>query len=323
MNKCDKPIIHTLEVETSNWPIYITCATILTILVVVVGCLIVIHNRNKERRSRNMSQIPIGKDLKNGGGHFLSLPSRPCDIFLLYFPESESFADLNKSLRNWLISLECKVYDLSDDTYGEEIAEAPESWAENIIKKPNTKVIVVNSPRAEKALASNLNDDEEGDLIKIDDNEEEEEAERLINSTSDSFMVEEDNLDDLRISSLRHLRAHYSGNYKKLSVISYSFYDSSLSSSNLSNNRTSKSNSSSSHVLNLTPQMQLRLPDHLGTIKTWIKDHSIMNGSSSAATATTITVTNSDSCSSSSNYSESSEKVLKDKIMKISQVQRC
>ena len=75
------------------------------------------------------------------------------DIFLLYFPDTKHFLEVNSIFRDWLASLGSRVYDLSDSKYDEEISKDPESWVMKILMKPNIRILVLDSPVARFSLA--------------------------------------------------------------------------------------------------------------------------------------------------------------------------
>ena len=75
------------------------------------------------------------------------------DIFLLYFPDTKHFEDINIIFRDWLASLGNRVYDLSDSKYDEEISKDPESWVMKILMNPNIRILVLDSPVARFSLA--------------------------------------------------------------------------------------------------------------------------------------------------------------------------
>ena len=75
------------------------------------------------------------------------------DIFLLYFPDTKHFEEVNSIFRDWLASLGNRVYDLSDSKYDEEISKDPESWVMKILMKPNVRILVIDSPVARFSMA--------------------------------------------------------------------------------------------------------------------------------------------------------------------------
>ena len=75
------------------------------------------------------------------------------DIFLLSFPDTKHFEEINAIFRDWLTSLGNHVYDLSDSRYDEEISKDPESWVMKILMKTNMRILVIDSPVARFSLA--------------------------------------------------------------------------------------------------------------------------------------------------------------------------
>ena len=75
------------------------------------------------------------------------------DIFLLYFPDTKHFEEINSIFRDWLTSLGNRVFDLSDSKYDEEISKDPESWVMKILMKPNVRILVIDSPVARFSMA--------------------------------------------------------------------------------------------------------------------------------------------------------------------------
>ena len=75
------------------------------------------------------------------------------EIFLLYFPDTKHFEEINSIFRDWLASLGNRVYDMSDSKYDEEISKDPESWVMKILMKPNVRILVIDSPVARFSMA--------------------------------------------------------------------------------------------------------------------------------------------------------------------------
>ena len=59
--------------------------------------------------------------------HISRLPSQ--EIVLVYFPDTTRFKELNRKLRNWLVTLDVNdVKDIYDEKCSEDVLKDPESW---------------------------------------------------------------------------------------------------------------------------------------------------------------------------------------------------
>ena len=75
------------------------------------------------------------------------------EIFLLYFPDTKHFEEINANFRDWLVSLGgSRIYDLSDSQYDEEISKDPEGFVMKTLADPNIRIVVLDSPVARFSL---------------------------------------------------------------------------------------------------------------------------------------------------------------------------
>ncbi len=74
--------------------------------------------------------------------HISRLPSQ--EIVLVYFPDTKRFKDLNRKLRNWLITLDVNdVKDIYDEKATEEVLKNPEQWVRDALAGPEKRIILV------------------------------------------------------------------------------------------------------------------------------------------------------------------------------------
>lgn len=75
--------------------------------------------------------------------HISRLPSQ--EIVLVYFPDTNRFKELNRKLRNWLITLDVNdVKDIYDEKATEEVLRNPEQWVKEALAGPEKRIILVN-----------------------------------------------------------------------------------------------------------------------------------------------------------------------------------
>jgi len=198
-----------------NLPL-ITGASLAAALVLAIG-LVLVHRLACRRKSHP-------QDLSGTDRLLLSPPAPQYpDVFFLYFCDSEEFIAVNKLVVRWLNGLGHRVLDLSDDLLQEELVSSPESWITEKLEDPNTKVVIVNSDLANSC---------------IKDSEE---------------FIQKDDMNALRIFSLKHIHMRLATNYRRLAVIQY---------------RLDKSSS----LLSLVPHTRHLLPDHLPELQAWLAE---------------------------------------------------
>ena len=84
--------------------------------------------------------------------HISRLPSQ--EIVLVYFPDTNRFKDLNRKLRNWLITLDVNdVKDIYDEKTTEEVLRNPEQWVRETLAGPEKRIILVCSRLAFECLS--------------------------------------------------------------------------------------------------------------------------------------------------------------------------
>lgn len=198
-----------------NLPL-ITGASLAAALVLAIG-LVLVHRLACRRKAHP-------QDLSGTDRLLLSPPAPQYpDVFFLYFCDSEEFITVNKLVVRWLNGLGHRVMDLSDDLLQEELVSSPETWITEKLEDPNTKVVIVNSDLANNCLK---NSDE---------------------------IIQKDDMNDLRIFSLKHIHMRLATNYRRLAVIQY---------------RLDKSSS----LLSLVPHTRHLLPDHLPELQAWLAE---------------------------------------------------
>jgi len=198
-----------------NLPL-ITGTSLAAALVLAIG-LVLVHRLACRRKSHP-------QDL-SGTDRLLLAPPAPQypDVFFLYFCDSEEFIAVNKLVVRWLNGLGHRVMDLSDDLLQEELVSSPESWITEKLEDPNTKVVIVDSDLANTCI-----------------------------KTSEECVQKED-MNALRIFSLKHIHMRLATNYRRLAVIQY---------------RLDKSSS----LLSLVPHTRHLLPDHLPELQAWLAE---------------------------------------------------
>ncbi len=95
-----------------------------------------------------MTQTQIGKKpprslTEDDLEHISRLPSQ--EIVLVYFPDTNRFKELNRKLRNWLITLDVNdVKDIYDEKATEEVLRNPEQWVRDALAGPEKRIILVS-----------------------------------------------------------------------------------------------------------------------------------------------------------------------------------
>ena len=208
-----------------NLPL-ITGASLTAALVLAIG-LVLVHRIACRRKS-----IPFDKTVSEG----LLQPVPPAqhpDVFFLYFCDSEEFVTVNKLVVRWLTGLGHRVIDLSDEMLQEELISTPETWIVDKLEEPSTKVVLVTSDLAN----NNLNISSESEIPG------ETESHR-------------DNMNTLRLFSLRHIHQRLATNYRRLAVIQYRQDAPGVARS----------------VPSLVPHTRHTLPDHLPELQAWLAE---------------------------------------------------
>ena len=159
------------------------------------------------------------------------------DVFFLYFCDSVEFVTVNKLVVRWLTGLGHRVIDLSDEMLQEELISAPETWIVDKLEEPSTKVVLVTSDMAN----NNLNGHSESELPGSD---------------PQSQGGHKDNMNTLRLFSLRHIHQRLATNYRRLAVIQYRQDAPGMARS----------------VPSLVPHTRHTLPDHLPELQAWLAE---------------------------------------------------
>ena len=156
------------------------------------------------------------------------------DVFFLYFCDSSEFVTVNKLVVRWISGLGHRVIDLSDEMLQEELISSPETWISDRLEDPNTKVVLVNSDSPNECLSVDV----EENSVPCD---------------------MKDNMDALRVFSLRHIHQRLATNYRRLAIIQY-------------RQKQAKS------LVSLVPHTRHILPDHLPELQVEmiILDHRVL-----------------------------------------------
>ena len=81
------------------------------------------------------------------------LPSQ--EIVLVYFPDTRRFKELNRKLRDWLITLDVNdVKDIYDEKCSEDVLKNPADWVRKTLGGPEKRIILVCSRLAYECLSS-------------------------------------------------------------------------------------------------------------------------------------------------------------------------
>ena len=203
-----------------NLPL-ITGASLTAALVLAIG-LVLVHRIACRRKSVPRFDKTVSDRLLQP----VPSPQYP-DVFFLYFCDSEEFVTVNKLVVRWLTGLGHRVIDLSDEMLQEELISAPETWIVDKLEEPSTKVVLVTSDLANTSL--NTHSESEG--LK-------------------------DNMNTLRLFSLRHIHQRLATNYRRLAVIQY----------------TQDAPGVARSVPSLVPHTRHTLPDHLPELQAWLAE---------------------------------------------------
>ena len=164
--------------------------------------------------------------------HISRLPSQ--EIVLVYFPDTARFKELNRKLRNWLVTLDVNdVKDIYDEKCSEEVLKDPETWVRNTLGGPEKRIILVCSKLAYECLL----------CIK-----------RGISSPK---FVETDPHFGLLTRTIQYLDREMRGNYRNLICVRYE--DLKICSRYYS-----------SEAFNIVPGTEYVLPQHLEDVYRWI-----------------------------------------------------
>ena len=164
--------------------------------------------------------------------HISRLPSQ--EIVLVYFPDTTRFKDLNRKLRNWLVTLDVNdVKDIYDEKCSEEVLKDPEGWVRQTLAGPEKRIILVCSKLAYECLVC---------------------VKRGISSPK---FVETDPHFGLLTRTIQYLDREMRGNYRNLICVRYE--DLKICSRNYS-----------SEAFNIVPGTEYVLPQHLEDVYRWI-----------------------------------------------------
>ncbi len=164
--------------------------------------------------------------------HISRLPSQ--EIILVYFPDTTRFKDLNRKLRDWLITLNVNdVKDIYDEKCSEDVLKDPENWVRQTLGGPEKRIILVCSKLAYECLLC---------------------VKRGISSPK---FVESDPHFGLLTRTIQYLDREMRGNYRNLICVRYE--DLKICSRNYS-----------SEAFNIVPGTEYVLPQHLEDVYRWI-----------------------------------------------------
>lgn len=164
--------------------------------------------------------------------HISRLPSQ--EIVLVYFPDTARFKELNRKLRNWLVTLDVNdVKDIYDEKCSEDVLKDPETWVRNALGGPEKRIILVCSKLAYECLVC---------------------VKRGIASPK---FVETDPHFGLLTRTIQYLDREMRGNYRNLICVRYE--DLKICSRNYS-----------SEAFNIVPGTEYVLPQHLEDVYRWI-----------------------------------------------------
>ena len=164
--------------------------------------------------------------------HISRLPSQ--EIVLVYFPDTSRFKELNRKLRDWLITLDVNdVKDIYDEKCSEDVLKDPEGWVRNALAGPEKRIILVCSKLAYECLVC---------------------VKRGISSPK---FTETDPHFGLLTRTIQYLDREMRGNYRNLICVRYE--DLKICSRNYS-----------SEAFNIVPGTEYVLPQHLEDVYRWI-----------------------------------------------------
>jgi len=204
----------------ANLPL-ITGASLAAALVLAIG-LVLIHRILCRREPP-----PVDKSVSDRLLQPTTVSHYP-DVFFLYFCDSSEFVTVNKLVVRWISGLGHRVIDLSDEMLQEELISSPETWISDRLEDPNTKVVLVNSDSPNECLSVDV----EENSVPCD---------------------MKDNMDALRVFSLRHIHQRLATNYRRLAIIQY---------------RQDQAKS----LVSLVPHTRHILPDHLPELQAWLAE---------------------------------------------------
>jgi hypothetical protein len=164
--------------------------------------------------------------------HISRLPSQ--EIVLVYFPDTQRFKELNRKMRDWLITLDVNdVKDIYDEKCSEDVLKNPEAWVRNTLAGPEKRIILVCSRLAYECLV----------CVK--------------RGVSSPKFVETDPHFGLLTRTIQYLDREMRGNYRNLICVRYE--DLKICSRNYS-----------SEAFNIVPGTEYVLPQHLEDVYRWI-----------------------------------------------------
>ena len=152
----------------------------------------------------------------------------------MYFPDTTRFKDLNRKLRDWLVTLDVNdVKDIYDEKCSEEVLKDPEGWVRKTLAGPEKRIILVCSKLAYECLV----------CVK--------------KGISSPKFVETDPHFGLLTRTIQYLDREMRGNYRNLICVRYE--DLKICSRNYS-----------SEAFNIVPGTEYVLPQHLEDVYRWI-----------------------------------------------------
>ena len=177
--------------------------------------------------------------------HISRLPSQ--EIVLVYFPDTKRFKELNRKLRNWLITLDVNdVKDIYDEKCSEEVLKNPDQWVRDTFAGPEKRIILVCSRLAYECLHSVKR---RSGVEAI--------SEYMSNKPLSPRFVETDPHFGLLTRSISYIDREMRGNYRNLICVRYE--DIKIC-----------ARSYSSEAFNIVPGTEYVLPQHLEDIYRWI-----------------------------------------------------
>ena len=177
--------------------------------------------------------------------HISRLPSQ--EIVLVYFPDTKRFKDLNRKLRNWLITLDVNdVKDIYDEKCSEEVLKNPDQWVRDTFGGPEKRIILVCSRLAYECLHS-VKRRSGIDTI----------SSYMSNKPLSPRFVETDPHFGLLTRAISYIDREMRGNYRNLICVRYE--DIKIC-----------ARSYSSEAFNIVPGTEYVLPQHLEDIYRWI-----------------------------------------------------
>ena len=168
--------------------------------------------------------------------HISRLPSQ--EIVLVYFPDTKRFKDLNRKMRDWLMTLDVNdVKDIYDEKCSEDVLKNPEQWVKDTLGGPEKRIILVCSRLAYECLSSVKRKSLKGPL-------------------SPRF-VETDPHFGLLTRAIAYIEREMRGNYRNLICVRYE--DIKICARQYS-----------SEAFNIVPGTEYVLPQHLEDVYRWI-----------------------------------------------------